>query len=130
MLRQNIYNETGAGGLSLQQVNNSALTQLEGGIGVKFSVLHNEEGQIYNPDIHFMVLHDFKSAAQITTAQFLGGGGSFSVQGSVPDKTTYNTGFGFTFIHKDRLHFTLNYDLRIKNKYIGHAGSLAIRYEI
>ena len=130
VLRQNIYNETGAGGLSLQQVNNSALTQLEGGIGVKFSVLHNEDGQIYNPDIHFMVLHDFKSAAQITTAQFLGGGGSFSVQGSVPDKTTYNTGFGFTFIHKDRLHFTLNYDLRIKNKYIGHAGSLAIRYEI
>ena len=93
-------------------------------------MLHNEDGQIYNPDIHFMVLHDFKSAAQITTAQFLGGGGSFSVQGSVPDKTTYNTGFGFTFIHKDRLHFTLNYDLRIKNKYIGHAGSLAIRYEI
>ena len=131
VLNQNSYNETGAGGLSLQQVTSSSLTQLEGGVGVKFAVLNNEDyDQTYNPDVHFMVLHDFKSSAQTTTAQFLGGGGNFTVQGVAPSKTTYNVGFGLTFIHKDRLHFTVNYDLRKKNKYVGHSGSLAVRYEI
>jgi len=75
-----------------------------------------------------MVLHDFKSSAQTTTAQFLGGGGNFSLQGAVPDKTTYNIGAALTFIRKDRLNFTINYDLRKKNKYIGHSGSVAIKY--
>ena len=131
VLNQNSYNETGAGGLSLQQVTSSSLTQLEGGVGVKFAVLNNEDyDQTYNPDVHFMVLHDFKSSAQTTTAQFLGGGGNFTVQGVAPSKKTYNVGFGLTFIHKDRLHFTVNYDLRKKNKYVGHSGSLAVRYEI
>ena len=128
-LKQSSYNEIGAGGLSLQQVTSSSLIQLEGGAGVKFSLLHNEnDEQIYNPDLHFMVLHDFKSSAQVTTAQFLGGGGNFSVQGIAPEKTTYNVGVGMIFIHKNRFHFTVNYDLRKKNKFIGHAGSLAVKY--
>ncbi len=132
-LKQNVYNETGAGGLSLQQVASTALTQLEGGVGIKFALLHNknnDQTNYYNPELHFMVLHDFNSAPQATTAQFLGGGGSFTVQGAVPDKTTYNVGASITFVHKNRLNFTANYDLRKKNKYIGHAGSLAVRYEI
>ncbi len=128
-VKQNQYSETGAGGLDLR-VSGATLTQLEGGVGVKFAVLHNEEDDqiIYNPDLHFMVLHDFKSSAQTTTAQFLGGGGNFSLQGAVPDKTTYNIGAALTFIRKDRLNFTINYDLRKKNKYIGHSGSVAIKY--
>ena len=126
-----MYNEAGAGGLSLQQVNNAKLTQLEGGVGVKFAILHKEDDEkTYNPDIHFMMLHDFKSSAPTTTAQFLGGGGGFTVQGIIPDKTTYNVGAGLTFIHQDRIHFTANYELRIKNKYVGHAGSLAVKYQI
>ena len=128
-LKQSSYNEIGAGGLSLQQVTSSSLIQLEGGAGVKLSLLHNEnDEQIYNPDLHFMVLHDFKSSAQVTTAQFLGGGGNFSVQGIAPEKTTYNVGVGMIFIHKNRFHFTVNYDLRKKNKFIGHTGSLAVKY--
>ena len=128
-LKQSSYNEIGAGGLSLQQVTSSSLIQLEGGAGVKFSLLHNEnDEQIYNPDLHFLVLHDFKSSAQVTTAQFLGGGGNFSVQGIAPEKTTYNVGVGMIFIHKNRFHFTVNYDLRKKNKFIGHTGSLAVKY--
>ena len=102
-------------------------------MGIKFALLHNknnDQTNYYNPELHFMVLHDFNSAPQATTAQFLGGGGSFTVQGAVPDKTTYNVGASITFVHKNRLNFTANYDLRKKNKYIGHAGSLAVRYEI
>ena len=128
-LTQNAYNETGAGGLSLQNVTNSSLTQLEGGVGVKFALLHKEDDeQTYNPDLHFMVLHDFKSSAQVTTAEFLGGGGNFAIQGVLPEKTTYNVGVGFTFVHQNRLNVTLNYDLRKKNKFIGHAGSIAVKY--
>ena len=102
-------------------------------MGIKFSLLHNKNNDLTNyyiPELLFMVLHDFNSAPQATTAQFLGGGGNFTVQGVAPSKTTYNVGFGLTFIHKDRLHFTVNYDLRKKNKYVGHSGSLAVRYEI
>ncbi len=130
VLGQKTYNEVGAGGLSLQQTN-STLNQLEGGVGIKFALLHNENSeQIFNPDLHFMVLRDFKSSAPITTAKFLGGGGSFTIQGATPDKTTYNVGAGLIFIHENRVHFTANYELRKKNKFIGHSGSLAVRYEI
>ena len=130
-LYQNPYSEVGAGGVGLQKVSSTNLSQLEVGAGIKLAILENEYAdQVYNPDIHFMVLHDLKASAQETTAQFIGGGGSFKVQSATPDKTTYNIGAGMVFMHKNRLHFTANYELRKKNKFIGHSGSLAVRYEI
>ena len=130
-LYQNPYNETGASGTGLQKVSSNNLSQLESGFGVKFAILDNEDSDhLYNPDIHFMVLHDFKAAPQETTAQFIGGGGSFKVQSTAPDKTTYNIGAGMVFMHKNRLDFTANYEWRKKNKFIGHSGSLSVRYEL
>ena len=130
-LYQNPYNETGASGTGLQKVSSNNLSQLESGFGVKLAILDNEDSDhLYNPDIHFMVLHDFKAAPQETTAQFIGGGGSFKVQSTTPDKTTYNIGAGMVFMHKNRLNFTANYEWRKKNKFIGHSGSLSVRYEL
>lgn len=130
-LYQNPYSETGAGGIGLEKVSSTNLSQLELGAGVKLAVMDDEyTDQAYNPEIHFMVLHDLQASAQETTAKFIGGGGSFKIQGATPDKTTYNIGAGMVFVHKHSLHFTVNYDLRKKNKFIGHSGSLAVRYEL
>jgi hypothetical protein len=38
-------------------------------------------------------------------------------------------GAGITLITGDSLHFTANYELKMKDKFVGHYGSLAIRYE-
>jgi uncharacterized protein with beta-barrel porin domain len=130
-LYQNPYNETGASGIGLQKISSTTLSQLELGAGVKFALLDNEDSdQAYKPDLHFMVLQDLKASPQEVTAQFMGGGGSFKVTSATPDKTTYNIGAGVVFMHKNRLHFTANYEWRKKNKFIGHSGSLAVRYEL
>ena len=130
-LYQNPYNETGASGIGLQKIASTTLSQLELGAGVKFALLDNEDSdQTYKPDLHFMVLHDLKASPQELTAKFMGGGGSFKVTSAPPDKTTYNIGAGVVFMHKNRLHFTANYEWRKKNKFIGHSGSLAVRYEL
>jgi uncharacterized protein with beta-barrel porin domain len=128
VLRYNTYNETGAGGLSLQKVTSKDLEQLEGGLGVKFSWVQKENEQIYNPYLHITMLHDFKSSAQVTTAQFLGGGGTFTIQGAPYDKKTYNIGAGLTIVNQNRLNCTINYDLKKKNKFIGHTGYIAVKY--
>lgn len=129
ILRQRAYSETGAGNASLK-VDNADLTQLEAGVGFKLAMLRQgENGFVFNPDLHFMFLHDFKSQAQETTAEFAAGGGKFKVQGLIPNKDTYNVGAGITLISDDSLHFTANYELKMKDKFVGHYGSLAIRYE-
>ncbi len=129
ILRQRAYSETGAGNASLK-VDNADLTQLEAGVGFKLAMLQQgENGFVFNPDLHFMFLHDFKSQAQETTAEFAAGGGKFKVQGLIPNKDTYNVGAGITLITGDSLHFTANYELKMKDKFVGHYGSLAIRYE-
>ena len=129
ILRQRAYSETGAGNASLK-VDNADLTQLEAGVGFKLAMLQQgENGFVFNPDLHFMFLHDFKSQAQETTAEFAAGGGKFKVQGLTPNKDTYNVGAGITLITGDSLHFTANYELKMKDKFVGHYGSLAIRYE-
>jgi len=128
LLRQSTYTEYGAGNLSLRDVTSPILTQLEGGAGVNFSFLQEQDEQIYKPELHFMVLHDFKSTAQTTTAQFIGGGGTFKITGTQPNKTSYTAGLGFTAVHQDQFNFTLRYDFKYRNKFIGHSGYLAVRY--
>lgn len=128
VLKYNAYNEIGAGGLSLQKVTSKNLEQLEGGLGIKFSWLQKENEQIYNPYLHITMLRDFKSSAQVTTAQFLGGGGAFTIQGAPYDKKTYNIGAGITIVNQNRLNCTINYDLKKKNKFIGHNGYVAVKY--
>lgn len=129
LLRQRSYTETGAGNASLK-VDNADLKQLEVGVGFKLAMWDQEkENFIFNPDIHFMFLHDFKAEGQATVAEFAAGGGKFTLQGITPNKDTYNVGAGLTLISYDSLHFTANYEVRMKDKFVGHSGSIAVRYE-
>ena len=129
VLYQNPYNEEPANIIGLQKISSDQLKQLEGGIGLKLGII--DEGgsdSAYNYEVRMMLLNDFQASSRVTTAEFVGGGGSFKIPGITPDKITYNLGTGMVFKYKDSLHFTVNYDLRIKNKFIGHAGAIAVRY--
>lgn len=129
VLYQNPYNEEPAHIIGLQKISSDQLKQLEGGIGVKLGIM--DEGgsdSAYNYELRMMLLNDFQASPRVTTAEFMGGGGSFKIPGITPDKITYNLGTGLVFKYKESLHFTANYDLRIKNKFIGHAGAIAVRY--
>jgi len=130
LLHQAKYDEQGAGGVGLQQVSSSDTKKLEGGVGIKFALLHKYEHKFFSPEIHFMILRDFDNTNQETTAQFTGGGGNFTVTGAKPAKTTYNVGVGLTYVNNDRLHCTFNYDLNTKSKFLGYSGSLALKYMI
>jgi outer membrane autotransporter protein len=131
VLYQDSYKESGAAGVSLENVSGINLSQLEAGIGVKFSMLEDDDDdRFYHPYMNFMVLHDLKAASQETTAKFSGGGGSFKITSATPDKTTYNMGVGVVFMHKNHMQLTANYELRKKDKFVGQSGSIAVRYEI
>lgn len=129
-LNQKEYDETGAKSINLKNVSSKDVQLLEGGVGLKFAVFHKDHHKTISPDIHVMALYDIVNTKQEITSQFEGGGGNFTIDGVKPAKTTYNIGAGLTYVHKDRLHFTFNYDLRSKKQFIGHSGSLAVKYMI
>lgn len=129
-LKQKQYDEIGAQAVNLKNVSSKSVQQLEGGIGLKLAVFHKDNNKTIIPDVHAMALYDFVSTRQESISEFEGGGGRFTVKGAKPDKTTYNIGAGLTYIHKDKLHFTFNYDLRSKKQFTGHSGSLAVKYMI
>lgn len=129
VLYQNPYNEEPANIIGLQKISSEQLKQLEGGVGVKLGIMDDGgSDSTYNYEVRMMLLNDFQATPRVTTAEFVGGGGSFKIPGITPNKITYNLGTGIVFKYKDSLHFTINYDLRIKNKFIGHAGAIAVRY--
>ena len=130
LLHQAKYDEHGAGGVSLKEVSSKDVQKIEGGIGIKFALLQKNDSKFLNPDLHFMVLRDFNNTNQETTSQFTGGGGDFTIDGAKPAKTTFNVGASLTYIKTDRLHCTINYDMHKKSKFIGHSGSLALKYMI
>ncbi len=129
VLYQNPYNEEPVNIIGLQKISSDQLKQLEAGVGVKLGIMDDGgSDSTYNYEVRMMLLNDFQANPRVTTAEFVGGGGSFKIPGITPDRITYNLGTGIVFKYKDSLHFTVNYDLRIKNKFIGHAGAIAVRY--
>ncbi|MGI9215237.1 MAG: autotransporter domain-containing protein, partial [Gammaproteobacteria bacterium] len=129
VLYQNPYSEEPVNIIGLQKISSDQLKQLEGGVGVKLGIMDDGgSDSTYNYEVRMMLLNDFQANPRVTTAEFVGGGGSFKIPGITPDKITYNLGTGIVFKYKDSLHFTIKYDLRIKNKFIGHAGAIAVRY--
>lgn len=129
ILYQNPYNEEPVNIIGLKKISSDQLKQLEGGLGCKLSILDESNSETsYNYELNMMILNDFQASPRATTAEFIGGGGSFTIPGIKPNKITYNIGASAIFKYKDSLHFTFNYDLRKKNKFIGHAGAIAVRY--
>ena len=131
-LRQSQYNEEGAGSVSLNNINSKNLQQLEGGLGVKFAMLYKDSGHgtATSHDIHLMALYNIINSKQEATASLSGGGGTFAINGSKTPRTTFNLGIGLTYMLKDSLYCSLNYDLRIKKQFVGHLGSLTAKYFI
>ena len=129
LLRQRAYTESGAGNASLR-VEHADLKQIEGSIGIKIGMVNKTDTFVFNPEFHFNFSHNFKHQTQETIAEFTAGGGKFKLAGFVPSKDTYNIGAALTFIKDQDVHFTMNYELKMKNKFVNHFGSLAIRYEL
>lgn len=129
-LHQQKYNESGARAIDLINTTSKNLQRLEGGLGIKFAMFHQNNQKTINPDLHVMALYDFIGHKQQCTTELEGGGGAFKVEGNKPARTTFNVGAGITYSHKDTLNFTFNYDLRAKKKFVGHSGSLAVKYAI
>ena len=127
---QKQYSESDANSVSLKNISSKSLQQLEAGIGVKFAMLYNDKNSTTSHDIHFMTLYDIINSKQKVTAMLSGGGDSFTINGNKNSKTTLNVGVGLTYMLKDRLHCTVNYDLRLKKQFVGHFGSLTARYFI
>jgi outer membrane autotransporter protein len=125
----NSYTETGAGNADLH-VNGKTLNMFELGGGVKAGwAFKNSDGTWLKPQLHAGYRYALVDDQIVDTAQFVGGGGAFSVPGPTPARSTVNLGASLKFLTTRNWTFTANYDFDWKDNYTSNAGFLRAGYK-
>ncbi len=127
-LRINPYTEKDAGAADLEMKGQDYdMAQL--GAGLKLAHSFNYRSVTFIPEVHGKWLYDFVGDRQAMSSTFTGGGTAFSTDGFEPAQSTYNVGAKLTFITKNDVTLSLNYDLELKEDYYGHSGYVNVRYD-
>ena len=123
------FTETGAGGANLS-VDNDGLHVFELGVGVDASWdIKQENGGSLVPEIRAAYRYDFVGDAVESTAQFTGGGSSFSTEGAAPAQSTVNLGEAITYDTPNNWSYTANYDFEYKSDQVSNAGFVRAAYQ-
>lgn len=129
LLHQAGYTETNAPNLGLA-VEESNDHTLRSGLGVNASRTFDiSGGGTLTPMVKVGWLHDFRSNAPVTTAQFAFGGSSFTTSGATPARNSAVLGAGLTFVNQDQYSLSGEYDAEIKAGYVAHTGLLKARVD-
>ena len=125
------YNETGAGGASLNNVDTDEMNVFELGLAVDASwMVENADGSYLKPVLSAGVRHDLVGDEVETTAVFAGApGNSFSTKGFDPAQTTFDLGASVTYFATSNWELTADYDFTVKSDYDAHSGSLKAAYK-
>lgn len=116
------YTETGAGGASLS-VNNDDLNIFELGIGAQMKWDHQlGNGSKLVPALHAGYTYDLIGDDVQATANFTGGGASFSTKGMDPARSSLNAGASVSLFTQSNVELTGSYDFEYKSDYNAHAG--------
>lgn len=126
-LKQHAYNETNAGALSLSYAANTT-NRVKAGLGARLSTETTWNGTTVKPEAHAVWYHDFKDAATDTTANFTGGGATFTTTGQKLDKESYNIGGGLSFFPGKTSKVTLGYDYEGRSGFQGQSIQLTGRW--
>jgi len=119
-LYMNEYDENGAGALNLT-VDGQGFHQMEQGLGAKFEypIFFKKMGT-FIPAIKTAWMYDYFGDKFETTAAFAGGGASFTTRGAKPAQHAFALGGELTFLNKDNLTLTADYDLVLKDEFISN----------
>ena len=122
------YTETGAGGADLNVSGNSQ-SLLELGAGIKAGWIYGEsDGSIIKPQLRAGYRYALVDDRIDDTAQFTGGGGTFTTQGPNPARSSVNLGGTLRYYTPSRWSFTASYDFDWKQSYTANAGYIKAGY--
>ncbi|MCK9555105.1 autotransporter domain-containing protein [bacterium] len=121
------YTESGADALNLK-VDSQDYDFLQSGLGARFAYPIRNADMTFIPEIHGMWLYDFVGDEQQATSTFTGGGASFKTDGADPAQNSFNVGGSLTFIMTNNWSLLLSYDFEGKEDFIGHSGSVTMKY--
>lgn len=121
-LHQDGYSESSDGGMALDvrsQDNDSLVSSL----GVKGLLPIANDTVIEG---RALWLHEFSDDAQIVTASFAGGGGTFTAAGPGVGRDTADLGIGMLAQIGPNSTFEINYDANVRQDYLGQIGSARV----
>ncbi len=121
------YQEDGAYGLNLS-VSGQDLNEFSGGIGIRLAAETESRGVRYVPEFAAIVSYDFTVDAEQTTANFIGGGIAFGTNGVIPGRTIVDFELGLNAYLNPCSVFTIQYDLELRDEYVGNAGFIKYYY--
>jgi len=118
--RMNKYKEAGADALNLT-VNGEGYNQLLQTLGTKFAYpFISEKAGTFIPAVKAAWVYDYIGDRFETTASFAGGGSSFNTKGAKPAKSGLLLGGELAFLNKGNMTLTGNYDMELKDEFIGN----------
>lgn len=121
-LHQEGYTETSDGGMALGvgSQNNDSLVS---GLGLKGLVPIANDTVIEG---RALWLHEFADDAQVVTASFAAGGGTFTAAGPGVGRDSADLGIGMLAQIGSNSTFEINYDANIREDYLAHIGSARV----
>jgi outer membrane autotransporter protein len=121
------YVEEGADFLSLA-VTNSDVDLFMGGIGLKVGGIHQVGNTVWVPEFTALFGADFEDDAELTFANFDGGGPLFTTNGVKPSSTLLDLALGLNIHLNESNIISMKYDLELRSGYISNAGYLQYYY--
>lgn len=128
-LSQDSYTEKGIGA---QRVSQDDTDSLRTGFGAKAILPLMDGGVRAGLELRAIWLHEFGDRSQDTTAQFTGGGSSFTVKGVRLARDAANLGASLKFSGtNDGMEQSLafSYDAEVKSQYVSHTGRVQARFD-
>jgi uncharacterized protein with beta-barrel porin domain len=123
-LDQDSYAEAGVGGMALRYDDN-VTDSLRSGLGARLLVpfMTNTVGEF-----RAVWQHEFLDTAQVVTASFVAGSGSFVAPGFQPGRDTADLGVGLVMRSASGLmSLTLDYDATLQEEFVAHTGLARLR---
>lgn len=127
-LNQDAYTESGAGGANLT-VDSQQTDSVRSGLGVKASHTYKSGTMRLVPEVRATWFHEYAAKEMETTAAFAAGGSTFTTTGAAPARDSLALGVGVNLIDSDQLTVSANYDAELKEHYLGHTGTLQVRWD-
>ena len=97
-------------------------------VGARYHFNAPTEKGIVTPEIRGSLLYDFAGDEAQSTSTFTGGGASFQVAGADVAELGGSLGAGLSYTtHDGRVTLGADYDVELKEDFIGHAGRIEFR---
>ncbi len=123
-LQLNDYAESGAGGLNLTVLNDD-FNEFSGGVGFRSAATMHSANIRFIPEFSAIFSYDFIVDNEQTTASFLGGGpGSvgFATAGIEPGRIIVDVELGLNAYFNAYSLIVVQYDLQLRDQYVGNSG--------